>query len=180
MVSVLLSPSTFPTSQPQAVHFVSLCFSDSNFLGLTNAVYHLHAFPVNSTGSCASALGHIDPFIRGETPPCNSSAPQTCQVGDLSGKHGAITSDPFSATWIDDYASIVPGLGSFFGNRSFVVHFANTTRITCANFAIVPGTALANSTATTTSSPAIFTGSAASVAASLVSVFGALTAALLL
>jgi hypothetical protein len=144
---------------------------------LTNVVYHIHAIPINSTGNCASALGHLDPFIRGETPPCNSSAPKTCQVGDLSGKHGKITSDPFSATYIDDYASLVPGIGSFFGNRSFVVHFANTTRITCANFAMVSGPTYA--TGTTTARPAIFTGSAVGVAASLVSVFAALTAALL-
>ncbi|KAK7433425.1 superoxide dismutase [Colletotrichum acutatum] len=29
------------------------------------------------------------------------------------------------------------GPGSFFGNRSFVLHFANKTRITCANFRMV-------------------------------------------
>jgi len=29
------------------------------------------------------------------------------------------------------------GLGAFFGNRSFVVHFANTTRIACANFSYI-------------------------------------------
>jgi hypothetical protein len=29
------------------------------------------------------------------------------------------------------------GLGAFFGNRSFVVHFANMTRIACANFSYI-------------------------------------------
>jgi hypothetical protein len=29
------------------------------------------------------------------------------------------------------------GLGAFFGNRSFVVHFANATRIGCANFSYI-------------------------------------------
>jgi hypothetical protein len=134
--------------------------------------------PINSTGSCNSALAHLDPFIRGEQPPCDATKPQTCQVGDLSGKHGKITSDPFSATYIDTYASLVPGIGSFFGNRSFVLHFGNTTKITCASFWLVPGTEPSNATAT--APPAVFTGSAAGVAASLVSVFGALTAALLL
>ncbi len=136
--------------------------------------------PISSTGNCVSALGHLDPFIRGEQPPCDSTKPQTCQVGDLSGKHGKIISDPFSAKYVDYYASLVPGTGAFFGNRSILVHFENTTIITCASFALVPGTAPSNMTATTTAKPPVFTGSAAGVAASLVSVFGVLIAALLL
>ena len=90
--------------------------------------------------NCTATLAHLDPFMRGEDPPCDAAMPQTCQVGDLSGKWGTITSDPFEATYVDDYASLVPGLGSFFGNRSFVLHFQNKTRITCANFAVVEGT----------------------------------------
>jgi hypothetical protein len=147
---------------------------------LINPAYHIHVMPINSTGSCASALAHLDPYIRGEQPPCDSTKPQTCQVGDLSGKHGKITSDPFSTTYIDYYTSLVPGTGAFFGNRSFVVHFGNTTRITCASFSLVPGTASSNATATTTANPVTFTGSAAGIAASLITVFGALTAALFL
>ncbi|KAJ9660955.1 hypothetical protein H2201_006683 [Coniosporium apollinis] len=64
----------------------------------------------------------------GEETPCDATAPQTCQVGDLGGKHGNITSGSFHAAYTDLYASLVPGVGSFFGNRSVVVHFANTMR----------------------------------------------------
>jgi len=32
------------------------------------------------------------------------------------------------------YASLVPGIGAFFGNRSIVIHYANSTRLACANF----------------------------------------------
>jgi len=41
--------------------------------------------PVPADGNCSGTLAHLDPFIRGEKPPCDASAPQTCQVGDLSG-----------------------------------------------------------------------------------------------
>ena len=33
----------------------------------------------------------------------------------------------------------MPGTGAFFGNRSIVFHYANKTRISCANFALVDG-----------------------------------------
>ncbi|KAI1344655.1 superoxide dismutase [Xylariaceae sp. FL0016] len=107
--------------------------------------YHLHDAPVPEDGNCTSTLAHLDPFIRGEDPACDSAKPATCQVGDLSGKHGKITSDPFTATYHDDFASLKDGIGAYFGNRSFVVHFANKTRISCANFQIG-----SNSTYTTT------------------------------
>ena len=37
-------------------------------------------------------------------------------------------------SFTDMYAALVPGIGAFFGNRSIVLHFANTTRLACANF----------------------------------------------
>ncbi|KAH7328717.1 superoxide dismutase [Stachybotrys elegans] len=95
--------------------------------------YHLHAAPAVD-GNCTSTLAHLDPFMRGQQPPCDSSAPQTCEVGDLSGKHGTISSTSFTATYTDPYVSLEEGVGAFFGNRSFVIHYANSTRLTCANF----------------------------------------------
>lgn len=55
-------------------------------------------------------------------------------MGDLSGKHGTISSDSFETTYLDQFASTVEGDGAFFGNRSFVIHWANGTRLACANF----------------------------------------------
>jgi len=120
-------------------------------------LYHIHSTPVPTDGNCTGTLGHLDPFIRGETPACNNSLPQTCQVGDLSGKYGKIASDPFQASFTDSFASTVDGIGAFFGNRSLTIHFANTTRITCANFTLESGArtnSSINSTATATSSGA--------------------------
>lgn len=98
-------------------------------------IYHIHVDPVDAVGNCTNTLAHLDPFIRGEDPPCDSTKPETCQVGDLSGKYGKITSDPFTAKFHDDFTAMSEGPGSYFLNRSIVVHFANKTRITCANFA---------------------------------------------
>ncbi|KAJ9157298.1 superoxide dismutase protein [Pleurostoma richardsiae] len=103
-------------------------------------IYHIHDQPVPASGNCTETLAHLDPFQRGEVPACDASLPETCQVGDLSGKHGKIPSTSTDQTYTDYYAATLPGIGAFFGNRSVVVHFANTTRITCANFAVVPGT----------------------------------------
>ncbi|RDW67722.1 hypothetical protein BP6252_09118 [Coleophoma cylindrospora] len=114
--------------------------------------YHLHVNPVADDGNCTGTLAHLDPFIRGETEACNPDLPQTCQVGDLSGKYGKIDSDPFTAEFSDDFASTADGIGAFFGNRSFVVHFANKTRITCANFKLVDDTGDYGSIISTTSS----------------------------
>ncbi|KAK7951132.1 superoxide dismutase [Apiospora aurea] len=98
--------------------------------------YHIHEKKVPDDGNCTSTGAHLDPTIRGETPVCDKSFPQTCQVGDLSGKYGAITSDPFEATYTDIFGSMNNGANASITDRSFVVHFSNKTRISCANFKV--------------------------------------------
>ncbi|KAL8729904.1 MAG: hypothetical protein Q9166_004461 [cf. Caloplaca sp. 2 TL-2023] len=100
-------------------------------------------FVVQLTGLPDPSLGpfsHQDPYIRGEVPPCDPVRPETCQVGDLAGKHGNITTSPaFNTAFLDLYLSTVQGPASFFGNRSIVIHTSNTTRLTCANFTLTSG-----------------------------------------
>ncbi|KAK8156288.1 superoxide dismutase [Phyllosticta citrichinensis] len=96
--------------------------------------YHVHDQPVPPDGNCTKTLAHLDPFIRGEKPPCNPKKRAKCQVGDLSGKYGFAEGQAFSANYAEVYLSLVPGVGDFIGNRSIVFHYANLTRITCANF----------------------------------------------
>ncbi|PGH33552.1 hypothetical protein GX50_03624 [[Emmonsia] crescens] len=104
-------------------------------------LYHIHDQPVPADGNCSGTLAHLDPFKRGEKPPCDKSRPDTCQVGDLGGKYGDImdvaNGKHFKATYLDFYTSTRHGPGAFFGNRSIVVHYHNTTRINCANFTLV-------------------------------------------
>ncbi|KAF2103517.1 Cu,Zn superoxide dismutase-like protein [Rhizodiscina lignyota] len=102
-------------------------------------VYHVHAMPVPADGNCTATLGHLDPTNRGELHPCEQNAPQTCQAGDLAGKHGNITSSSFMTTYTDMFLSTDPSSPYFFGDKSIVIHSMNTTRLTCANFEMVKG-----------------------------------------
>ncbi|KKA24967.1 Superoxide dismutase Cu-Zn [Rasamsonia emersonii CBS 393.64] len=122
-------------------------------------IYHIHMEPVPEDGNCTETLSHLDPYNRGEQPACNASEPATCQLGDLSGKHGSIVAvddEPFFAEYIDYYLSTTPDNIAFFGNLSVVVHTANATRLNCGNFELVeddgedvmPKTATATATAT--------------------------------
>ncbi|KAF9731027.1 superoxide dismutase [Paraphaeosphaeria minitans] len=80
---------------------------------------------------------HLDPYRRGQfanTPMCDPTKPQTCEVGDRSGKHGNITGLSISTSYVDLYASTLPGIGAFFGNRSIVIHRSDGTRLACANW----------------------------------------------
>lgn len=60
-------------------------------------VYHIHENPVAPNGSCATVGGHLDPYNITDIPICNSTCPEDCQVGDLSGKHGAMSGTNFVA-----------------------------------------------------------------------------------
>jgi hypothetical protein len=97
--------------------------------------YHLHAAPAVN-GNCTSTKAHLDPSGRGQEPPCNKDFPNSCEVGDLSGKYGKIPAEggSFDATFIDTWASTKPDSDAFFGDKSFVIHLANKDRIACANF----------------------------------------------
>ncbi|EED24206.1 cytosolic Cu/Zn superoxide dismutase, putative [Talaromyces stipitatus ATCC 10500] len=101
--------------------------------------YHIHVLPVPAGGNCTAAGGHLDPYNRGDEPPCDPSDPATCEVGDLSGKHGNATGSVFSTGYIDKYLSTVPSDPAFIGRRSIVVHSSNGARLNCGNFQLISG-----------------------------------------
>jgi hypothetical protein len=116
-------------------------------------VYHIHALPVPADGNCTSTLGHLDPTDRGEYFPCDVSAPATCQAGDLAGKHGNVTGPGvFTVTYNEPYLSTDPSSPYFFGDKSFVIHTSNTTRLTCASFAMVGGNSSSSSSSSSSMS----------------------------
>ncbi|OJD17599.1 hypothetical protein AJ78_02298 [Emergomyces pasteurianus Ep9510] len=106
--------------------------------------YHIHDQPVSSDGNCSSTLDHLDPTVRYGTPPCDPTKPETCQVGDLSGKYGdvmnASNGSHYNKTYYDPFTSTKHGPASFFGNRSIVFHYNNGSRINCGNFTLVKST----------------------------------------
>lgn len=99
--------------------------------------YHIHASRVPEDGNCYLTGSHLDPHGRGQEPPCTITAPQTCEVGDLSGKHGpawAPEGQEFHATYTDFFLANTPGHEAYFGDLSWVVHAPNSDRLTCGNF----------------------------------------------
>lgn len=66
--------------------------------------YHVHDQPVPADGNCTGTKAHLDPYLRGQLIPCDKSDPASCQVGDLSGKHGNITRSPFQVTYVSHLA----------------------------------------------------------------------------
>ena len=70
-------------------------------------VYHIHTLPVPADGNCTATMGHLDPTDRGELHACEVAAPQTCQAGDLAGKHGNITTTTFSARYASAHCILV-------------------------------------------------------------------------
>jgi len=105
-------------------------------------LYRIHVDPVPPSGDCAATLGDLDPYERGDSPVCEASQPATCEVGDLSGKHGEMspeTGSGFQTAYLELYVSTEPGLNSFFGNRSIVIQAHNLTRLACANFKLADG-----------------------------------------
>lgn len=108
-----------------------------NNLPLTGGpfTYHVHERPVPANGSCTATLGHLNPYEGAYVPYSNKSVtPAQREVGDLAGKHGPINSTSLYTSYYDPYLSLNPNDKAFIGNLSVVIHFANTTRYTCANF----------------------------------------------
>ncbi|KAL4754998.1 hypothetical protein BDW72DRAFT_85773 [Aspergillus terricola var. indicus] len=102
--------------------------------------YHIHRSPVPADGNCYSTGAHLDPYGRGQQPPCNITAPNTCEVGDLSGKHGvawAPRGEVFRASYSDFFLADTPGAEAYFGDLSWVVHAPNGDRLTCGNFEVL-------------------------------------------
>ncbi|KAF4252661.1 hypothetical protein KXX33_006059 [Aspergillus fumigatus] len=103
--------------------------------------YYIHEDPVPADGNCYRTGNPFDPYGSGDKAACNMTRPQTCQIGDLSGKHGPIVTahhQGFEARYNDLYLSAKPGEPAYFGNRSIVVHrMSDNERLSCANFVLV-------------------------------------------
>ncbi|KAK3393536.1 Cu,Zn superoxide dismutase-like protein [Podospora didyma] len=94
--------------------------------------YHVHLKPVGADGNCADTGTHLDSYVRGDSPPCDSTAPQTCEVGDLSGKYGTVTGPTVLKSFNDPYSALNIIMLGYIGNRGIVFHDSSSARIACA------------------------------------------------
>ena len=127
----------FPFSGPRknitgSVSFVSNANGEVqvsvNLQGLPSAgmpfIYHVHEYPV-SGDNCTSTGAHLDPSKRGEVPICDAAVPASCQVGDLSGKYGNITTTSVSQTYQDPFLAFNPASPNSFIGKSVTIHLFN-------------------------------------------------------
>lgn len=100
---------------------------------------------MSGNGKCDGAKNVLDPFQRGDKPACDKKSPQTCQVGDLTGKHGEIPKFQgvisVKQSFQDLYLSFKKEDKSFIGNGSVIVKNAKGDKIACGNILEVHGAA---------------------------------------
>ncbi|KAF9354095.1 hypothetical protein BGX26_008100 [Mortierella sp. AD094] len=103
--------------------------------------YHVHDFPVGANNSCAATGGHLDPANVGTLKPCDPKNLTSCQVGDMSGKHGnliAANNDTgliATFSYIDTQLTFSGPLAGALLGRSVVIH-NNGTRVGCADLVV--------------------------------------------
>nr|QDX46957.1 superoxide dismutase [Azumapecten farreri] len=106
-----------------------------NLMGLDGMAsgYHVHKYPVPSTGSCSatSVGGHYNPLSMAGSP--TDKTDDMYEIGDLSGKYNHMLDGKSSVMWTGVDTNLpVRGSHSVVG-RSVVVHFDNGTRWKCGN-----------------------------------------------
>ncbi|KAK3835283.1 MAG: superoxide dismutase [Linnemannia elongata] len=108
--------------------------------------YHIHVKQVGANNNCEATGGHLDPDpAKPGVVPCDPSAPDKCQVGDLSGKHGNLEVTPkgdLQLRYIDAQLKFTGDATTILG-RSLVIH-NNGARIACANILPASQTTSAN------------------------------------
>lgn len=122
-------------------------------------LYHIHEAAVPSNGSCAATLAHFNPN-NGSTDCASQENTSYCELGDLSGKWGKISTSSFEVSYIEPYLSLNPSNPYYFadGKRSITIHYKNTTRIACANIELT-NKGSSNSSNNTSSSASVSTAS---------------------
>ncbi|KAI5957516.1 SOD4 [Candida theae] len=119
--------------------------------------YHIHQLPVPADGNCTGTKLHLNPYGGNE----NATTPQGKEAGDLSGRHGKIQGQSLSTEYVDNYISLNPNSKTYFGNLSVVIHYANTSRITCSNLTKLETSGSSGSNGTNSTSSSVETANAA-------------------
>ncbi|EGW33573.1 uncharacterized protein SPAPADRAFT_151895 [Spathaspora passalidarum NRRL Y-27907] len=97
--------------------------------------YHIHEISVPGDGNCEAVGLHFNPYKA--SPKCSEQKHDGyCQVGDLSGKHGVINATCFEISYEEPYLSLNKKSKSYIIGKSLVFHYANMTKIACADIAL--------------------------------------------
>ncbi|CUM46195.1 uncharacterized protein AC631_00010 [Debaryomyces fabryi] len=91
--------------------------------------YHIHEAPVPSDGNCTGTKLHLNPYNGNP----NATEPSELEVGDLSGRHGAVQGTSIDESFVDQYISLNENNKAFIGGLSVTIHYKNTSRLACAN-----------------------------------------------
>jgi len=91
--------------------------------------YHIHEAPVPSDGNCTGTKLHLNPYNGNP----NATEPSELEVGDLSGRHGAVEGSSIDESYVDQYISLNENNKAFIGGLSVTIHYKNTSRLACAN-----------------------------------------------
>lgn len=98
-------------------------------------VYHIHEKSLPGSLDCELAGLHLNPYNAPEL--CDAQLDNSyCQVGDLSGKHGFINTTCFETTYVDPYLALSKNSKASILNKSIVFHYANLTKLACANIEV--------------------------------------------
>ncbi|KAF9358871.1 hypothetical protein BGX26_000735 [Mortierella sp. AD094] len=123
-----------PTGATVTINIESGLTKKFSILPTVGFEYHIHVKPVGLGGDCMATGGHLDPTNVGMTK-CDPAAPEKCQEGDLSGKHGNLKPTKSGAipefNYVDKQIAFT-GIDTTIVGRSVVIH-NNGTRVACGN-----------------------------------------------
>jgi len=98
--------------------------------------YYVGDHSLSSECECSTSGGIFDPYNAGKRY-CNRQQAQTCDVGDLSGKHGCINSTSYVASYNELYASLNSASPAYVGGKSIVISDRSGSPVACGNIVCV-------------------------------------------
>ncbi|KAG8827217.1 hypothetical protein FRC19_004736 [Serendipita sp. 401] len=110
----------------------------------TDFRYHIHqnsCITQDLSRDCTLAGSHYDPYGAGKKNPykCDDNDPETCEAGDLSGKHGVLRVHDLVGSevsgYFDEFVSL-DGVNSVL-NRAVVVHTLEGARVACGDIQLL-------------------------------------------